>query len=134
MNSSKSVQVIKLQNFNDERGSLTVLEEVVIPFEIKRVYSVKGREGATRGEHSHKRCSQFMFCVSGKVEVLCDDGKLKQHITLEPNGDGLFIPPCIWSEQTYLSDHTIINVACDRSYEKDDYISEYDIFLSSIDN
>jgi len=125
------VQKIDLKNSADERGSLAVLEEDTLPFIIKRIFSVTGHTGALRGEHSHKECSQFIFCISGNVEVLCDDGKQKKNFILLPNTHGILIPPGIWSQQTYLEENTIINVICDRAYESEDYIHNYEEFLKS---
>ena len=43
---------------------------------------------------------------------------------------GLFIPPTIWAAMNFIEQDTILMILCDRPYEKDDYIRDYDAFLS----
>ena len=38
----------------------------------------------------------------------------------------LHIPPMIWCSQKYYSKNTVLLVFCDRPYEKNDYIHDYD--------
>ena len=41
---------------------------------------------------------------------------------------GLLVPPGIWAEQKYLQHNSSMTVVCDRFYESEDYISDYDKF------
>src|SRR5690349_12444313 len=59
-------------------GEVVVAEAAAqVPFRIERLFTVAAPVGAKRGYHAHRRCSQFMMCVNGAVEVLCEDGKGK---------------------------------------------------------
>ena len=42
----------------------------------------------------------------------------------------LLIPPGIWAQQTYTVENSILTVLCDRIYEAEDYIREYNIFIN----
>ena len=120
----------KIPYFPDVNGSLAVVEgEVNIPFKISRVFLVSAADGAIRGDHAHRECSQFLICPSGVVEVLCDDGDQKKTFVLDHPQVGLLIPPGIWSKQTYRGALVSLTVLCDRGYEASDYIRNYDIFL-----
>ena len=43
-------------------------------------------------------------------------------------GLGLLIPPGVWTKQEYMVDGAVLMVLCDRSYEVDDYIRDYNDF------
>jgi dTDP-4-dehydrorhamnose 3,5-epimerase-like enzyme len=100
-----------------------------VPFPIKRVFTVWAKRGEVRGLHAHKKCSQLLFCVHGKISVECDDGKSKRRYVLSHEGQGLLIPPKIWSKQKYLDSKAVMIVLCDKKYQKLDYIRCYKDFL-----
>ncbi len=125
----KSVEIINLPHYVDERGDLTVIErQGVVSFNISRVFTVRASQGSVRGKHSHRKCSQFMVCVSGSIEVQCDDGAEKKTYLLDSPYIGLNVPPGIWAEEKYLKEDSILTVFCDRTYEENDYIRNYDDF------
>lgn len=124
-----TVKIADIPYYVDDRGDLAVMdEEGVVPFNISRVFTVRALKGAVRGKHAHKKCSQFMVCISGSVEVLCDDGCDKKKYLLDAPSVGLNVPPGIWAEEVYLEDNSVLTVLCDRSYEESDYIRDYDEF------
>ena len=54
-------------------GSLTQLQSPEIPFDIKRVYFIKGVSvGAVRGAHTHKETWQVLFCIQGSIKIALD--------------------------------------------------------------
>lgn len=111
-----------------EDGELSVLEGADLPFSIARLFFVRANAGARRGMHAHKRCGQFMICVSGAIEVICDDGETRQSWLLDRANLGLQVPPSIWATEIYRDPGSMLVVACDRPYEEDDYIRDYDTF------
>ncbi|MEP4378200.1 MAG: FdtA/QdtA family cupin domain-containing protein [Alphaproteobacteria bacterium] len=124
------VREIEFPEHVNPSGELIVLEKAGgLPFDVQRSFIVKGRPNAVRGTHAHKLCSQLMICVSGAIDVVCDDGAAQADYTLRNPKDGLLVPPGIWSQQTYLEDDTILLVLCDRPYEEDDYIRDRDAYL-----
>jgi dTDP-4-dehydrorhamnose 3,5-epimerase-like enzyme len=112
------------------QGVLRVFESVNVPFAIKRVFSVLNSEvGTTRGKHAHKKCNQLICCVAGRVKLVCDDGITKEEYVMTPMSQGFLIPAGVWAEQECLDSSSVIIVFCDQSYEKYDYIHDYDDFL-----
>jgi len=131
LHSIKSVVMIDLPRYYASNGDLVVMERISqIPFVITRVFVVLAPVGAIRGQHAHKQCTQFLTCPTGRVEVLCDDGLEKVTHVLDQPGIGLLIPPSIWAQQTYHATGSLLTVLCDRPYEADDYIRDYDEFLA----
>ena len=50
---------------------------------------------------------------------------------LEGSDKALLLPPGIWSHQIPREDNTIFGVWCDRPYEEEDYIRDWDEFIST---
>jgi hypothetical protein len=127
--SVSSLKVVKIPHFFEDNGDLVVIESGVnIPFVIARVFVVRAPDGAMRGQHAHRECSQFLTCPMGTVEVLCDDGEQTAHFVLNHPNVGLLVPRGIWSQQTYRGPQAALTVLCDRRYEVDDYIRDYKRF------
>ena len=72
--SIKNIKKINLPIINEKNGSLFFLENKTGKFKIKRVFFVNAKKNSIRGKHAHKKISQIMICLSGKVEIICDDG------------------------------------------------------------
>jgi UDP-2-acetamido-3-amino-2,3-dideoxy-glucuronate N-acetyltransferase len=128
---STAVRLHRLPRFNDIRGALSVGEfERDLPFVPRRyfvVFDVPSRE--TRGEHAHRRCHQFLVCVSGSVRVLADDGQSRDEFTLDAPDMGLHMPPMIWGTQYRYTRDAVLLVFASETYDNDDYIRSYDDFV-----
>jgi dTDP-4-dehydrorhamnose 3,5-epimerase-like enzyme len=112
-------------------GDLVVAQQgKELSFTPVRLFTVRGIAGAVRGRHAHKSCTQFLMCVHGAIDVECDDGERMRRFILDRGNQGLLIPPSIWGTETYRSDGGVLAVLCDRLYEEDDYIRDYDQFLT----
>lgn len=127
------VRLYPVQRIVEDNGSITVFEGGFLPFDVKRVFVVEAPLGETRGNHAHRTCQQFIWVISGRVAVEVDDGRSKSRYELEANKNGLFIPPMTWACQTYLAFSSKILVACDQTFWEDDYIRDYQSFLSLIE-
>jgi acetyltransferase-like isoleucine patch superfamily enzyme len=119
---------------SDLRGSLSAGEFVAqIPFTPKRyfiVFDVPGKD--VRGEHAHRKCHQFLVCARGSVSIVVDDGSTSEEIALDAPNLGLYLPPMTWAVQyRYTADALLLVFASDH-YDPDDYIRDYDDFLSAI--
>jgi len=122
--------VIDFEMHGDSNGKLCVYERGKhFPFDIRRVFTVSAKEGDIRGEHAHKKCSQLLVCVSGRIRVSWDNGSVVSHQLLENMGSGILIPPGIWAKEEYLEDDSVLMVLCDRGYESEDYIRNYPEFI-----
>ena len=112
-------------------GEVIVAEAAAqVPFRIERMFVLAAPAGARRGRHAHRLCSQFMICVSGAVDVVCEDGIDKQSFALEHRNQALLVPPGVWNTVEFRQDESMLIVLCDRVYEAYDYIYDYAEFLS----
>lgn len=129
-----SATLINFTKHEDRIGALCVYESgQQVPFDIRRVFSVSARAGDIRGDHAHKQCTQLLICVSGKIQVSCDNGSdVTQHL-LDNMGVGLLVPPDIWAKEEYMTDGAVLMVLCDRGYEADDYIRDYNDFKTYVE-
>lgn len=124
---------ITFPRYADGNGVLCVYEAgQKVPFDILRIFTVSAAMGDIRGAHAHKRCSQLLVCVSGQIRVACDDGSVVTQHLLSSMNAGLLIPPRIWATEEYMSDGAVMMVLCDRRYEEDDYIRDYEKFKDFI--
>jgi len=124
-----SVKVINFRLHEDINGKLCAYEsDGQVPFNIKRVFTVTAQNEDIRGNHAHIHCTQLMVCVSGSLVVSCDDGINKQNFNLTNMNVGLLIPPLIWCRQQYGMNGSVLMVMCDRFYNPDDYIYDYNTF------
>ena len=72
--------------------------------------------------------------MSGKVKVLCDDGKDRKEWILDKPNRALYIPNLIWDEQTYLIPGSVLLVLANTGYDKSDYITDYNEFKKLKEN
>jgi acetyltransferase-like isoleucine patch superfamily enzyme/dTDP-4-dehydrorhamnose 3,5-epimerase-like enzyme len=118
----------------DIRGSLTVGEfENQIPFIPKRyfmVFDVPSKE--TRGEHTHRKCHQFLICVRGSCAVLADDGESRTEVLLDTPSMGIYLPPLVWGVQYKYSTDAVLLVFASHSYDAADYIRDYSEFVQLV--
>lgn len=120
---------IHFPTYPDVNGILCVFESGrYVPFEIRRVFTVSARSGDIRGDHAHRKCTQLLVCVSGKIRVTCDNGSIVTAHCLDSMGMGLLIPPGIWAKEDYMEDGAVLMVMCDRGYEEEDYLRDYEDF------
>ncbi|MBL4783989.1 MAG: FdtA/QdtA family cupin domain-containing protein [Cohaesibacteraceae bacterium] len=129
MNFIDSVILISLPHHSRDNGELVVMESGNIPFSIARVFTVLADNGAIRGNHAHRHCSQFLHCTTGVIEVLCDDGEQEKTYILDSSDQGLFIPPGIWAQQIYKKENSILTVLCNKKYDEEDYLRDYSKFI-----
>lgn len=130
----RGVEIYNMPVIPDIRGKLTVGEfEDDLPFQPQRyfiVYDVPSRE--TRGEHAHRACHQVLICVRGSCVAIADDGNTRQEFVLDGCNRALHMPPMIWGTQYKYSPDAILLVFASHHYDPDDYIRDYDQFLSEV--
>ena len=128
------VQLFRQPLIKDMRGDLTVGEcGSSLPFTPQRyfiVMNVPSQE--VRGEHAHRQCEQFLLCVSGRCQVMTDDGRLRQEYTLDDPTLGLYLPPMTWGVQYRYSSDAVLLVFASHCYDADDYIRDYQLFLDTV--
>jgi UDP-2-acetamido-3-amino-2,3-dideoxy-glucuronate N-acetyltransferase len=126
------VSLYQLPLVEDMRGSLSFMEmEDELPFIPKRyflVFNVPNRE--VRGEHAHRTCQQFLICTSGSCSVFLDDSKNRAEVLLDRPNLGLYIPPMVWATEYKYSGDAVLMVLASEKYLAEDYIRDYNQFLS----
>ena len=126
-------KIIQFEVHSNSSGNLCVYEsDDGVPFDIKRIFTVMAKKNEIRGNHAHKICQQLLVCVSGEIEVICDDGLNQRIYRLSEMGKGLLIPARIWAFEKYINEGSVLMVLCDQAYEKNDYIFNYEEFKKTI--
>jgi len=128
--------MIELDRHHVPQGNISVVEnEKDVPFEIKRVYylyDVPG--GESRGAHAHKELYQLIVAASGSFSVTLDDGEVKRTFLLNRPYQGLLVVPGIWRTLDDFSSGSVCMVLASEKYKEDDYIRDYDEFLTYKNN
>ena len=121
-----NIKIINLKKNIAEKDKLIVFENnYSLPFKNKRSFFITNVKGL-RGGHAHFKCKQFIICLNGKIQFEWANTKIRKKIILNDFTKGIYIPPMIWCSQKYYSKNTVLLVFCDRPYEKNDYIHDYD--------
>ncbi len=127
---NKTCRLLPVPCIADGRGNLAFLEgKNHIPFAIKRIfyiYSIRKK----RGGHAHKKCEQVIIPISGKFDVISDNGKTRKRYTLNDPSAALYIPPETWIEIENFSRGSVVLVLSSDLYKESDYIRDYDEFLA----
>ncbi len=130
-------EVIKIRSVahpDPRYGSLAFFEgEHDIPFSVKRIYFIYEAEtDVHRGFHAHKLNYQLLFCPYGKIDVILDDGNEKAFVMLDEPTKGLILKPGLWCEMVWKETGSILCVAASENYDPDDYIRNYEDFLTFV--
>lgn len=128
MKSIADILLLQFSAHSTKEATLSIYEHV--PFDIKRVFVISsGVDAIERGHHAHQQCQQLLIALKGRCIVTCDDGHHKSDTVLDSPEKGLLIPPTIWASQNYDRDTTLM-VLADQYYDEDDYIRDYNQFLT----
>jgi hypothetical protein len=134
MSTLQHCKILSVPKIEDPRGNLSVIENDVIPFEMKRVYYLYDvPSGAERGGHSHKQQHEFLVALSGSFDVILHDGQHEKVVTLNKPFEGLLISNGIWRELKNFSSGAVCLVIASAVFEEDDYIRTFADFLQSKD-
>lgn len=119
-------ELISIPKIPDTRGNLSVIENDLIPFEVKRVYYLYDvPAGAERGGHAHIEQKEFLIALSGSFDVILNDGQIEKIITLNKPYEGLLITEGIWRELKNFSSGSVCLVLASAVFEEEDYIRDY---------
>lgn len=125
-----NVEIINIPKIEDYRGNIAIIENDVIPFEMKRVYYLFDvPSSAHRGGHAHKEQLEFLIPLSGSFDVILKDGNQTQKVTLNKPDKGLLINKNIWRELENFSSGSVCLVIASDVFNEQDYIRDYKEFL-----
>ena len=121
----------KFKSYKRKSGTLVPFSfKKDFPIIVKRIFIINGKKNFTRGDHAHKKCSQFLYPLVGKIKIYCITKKISKNIILnENNKTGYLLEPKTWCKIKFLTNSAILLVACDMEYEFSDYIENYSDFL-----
>lgn len=113
----------EIKTFNDNRGSLSVLEKN-IPFDIKRVFYIYNVNDITRGLHRHHKTIQAAICISGSCIISNDNSKEKKSFKLDNPNKCLILYPEDFHWMHNFSKDAVLLVLASEFFDPDDYIFE----------
>ena len=130
----KTIEKCRLIEFPvhaDGRGNLCVLQyDQHIPFKPERTFWVWNvPQWVSRGGHAHAHSSQIHICVGGTAKVKTHDGEKEETFVLDSPNKGLFTEPMVWGEFELSSPNAFLIVISSHTYDKEDYIKDYNEFL-----
>lgn len=114
--------LIQLKTHNNQRGSLTVLEDNSIPFKIKRIFYIYDVDDSIRGGHRHHKTIQAAICLAGSCIITNHDGNAKEKYTLDSPEKCLILEPKDWHSMHDFSKGAILLVLASHYFDPDDYI------------
>ncbi len=127
-------KLIHFRSINDERGILDVASTPTeVPFQIRRFFVTSANSPMViRGEHAHKNSHQLLVAVTGSIKASCDNGRAKVDFLLNSSSFGLYLPPLTWGSQTEFSEGAKLLVLASELYDPEDYIENYEEFISLV--
>jgi hypothetical protein len=125
-------KIIQLSKIHNRAGNITIIENILdIPFEVKRIYYLYDiPSNETRGGHAHKELYQLVIGASGSFNINLNDGDNDKTIFLNRPDFGLLIVPGIWRDLSDFSSGSVCLVFASEFYSENDYIRDYEEFLS----
>ncbi len=129
------VQMIKFDQLGDEKGHLVVLEGMKdIPFDIKRIFYIYGSDAdIVRGQHANRKSQFVLINVSGTSKVKVYDGKSEKVYDLDEPHLGIYLPKMVWKDMYDFSQDSVLLVLSNESYDPDEYVRDFDEYLSIIE-
>ena len=131
MNKDYELNIKKLLRFDDERGSIFILEQSSLPFEVKRAFITFHTEGE-RGSHAHLVTEELLICLKGSLQAQVIGKNMDFEVSLSTPDTALYLPPKTWVRLKNIKKDSIILVLASEPYESKDYIANFNEFMSII--
>jgi len=127
----KKIKNFKIKAYSSITGKLIPLVfNKKFPIKAKRIFFVYGKKNKIRGDHAHKKCSQFFIPIFGKVILDIKTPKMKKKIVLNHLSKvAVLVPPKYWCSIKFTNKNSILMVICDKNYDFDDYLESYDDYI-----
>ena len=127
----KAPKIFKFKRFIKKSGKLLPITfDKKFPIIVKRIFLVYGKKNYKRGDHAHKKCSQFFIPIFGKVLLKIRTPDTKKTIYLNHlSKTGVLIPPKYWCGVKFIKENSILMVVCDRIYEFSDYLESFNEYI-----
>jgi hypothetical protein len=131
--STVGCRMIEFPVARDQRGNLTVIEGTRLPFEIARVFYIDAVPGAaSRAGHANRQGDHVLIAVAESFDVILDDGRNRERLTLSRSSYGLFVPRLIWRELEQFSSGAVCLVIASLPYDEQDYYRDYQEYVRAV--
>lgn len=98
-------------------------------FKLKRFFVLYGKSKYFRADHAHKKCTQIIIPLRGKIKVRIKSRKYAKTFSLQVSKkNALLIPPYNWITIYFKKNDDSLLTFCDFKYDKKEYISEFKRF------
>lgn len=114
-------KLIFLPQFIDERGELTVVENL-FPQNYKSVYFIKNADGFVKGNEHEKKSYQALICINGSVDITVKQKEKVESYTLNSSNQCLLLKPEEWNSLDNFRNNAILLVASNENYDAGDYV------------
>ena len=126
----KKIRKFKIKSFSRASGKLIAISfNKNFPILVKRVFFLYGKKNKIRGDHAHKKCSQFFMPIFGKVVLTIQTPKTKKKYFLSHLSKvAILVPPKYWCNVKFIQKNSILMVACDQYYNVNDYLKNFNVY------
>lgn len=124
------VELVEIPRISDDGILIFAQTPDHIPFDIRRIYWILGADPTLpRGCHAHRETMQLLFCIQGSIQMIVDNGSLREEVILNRPEQGLLLRPMVWHEMHgFRSDTVLLGLASDI-FKESDYIRDHEIFI-----
>ena len=123
----ENIEEVSAQIFGKDNNYLLTFEELKSQVKFENIFIVSSSSNTQRGQHAHLRATQYLFCLTGLIEVQMLDGIHSMKKILKPKEFGLKIPRGIWAIQDFKAD-SILMVISNEKYDENEYIRDFVLF------
>lgn len=118
--------VTEVDEVNDRRGVLKVLQGNKIPFAVRRLFWITGvPQFEIRGNHGHFKTKQLLCCIQGVITItVYSPSKPDPIVYVLTDHDSYYLPPGHWISMEFSTSQDVLLVAADRDYDAEDVFLE----------
>jgi|TARA_B110000495_G_C22799190_1_gene466866 oxalate decarboxylase/phosphoglucose isomerase-like protein (cupin superfamily) len=125
-------KILNYNRFSEKSGTLIPFySDKSFPknFIIKRFFILYGKKGFPRADHAHKKTTQIIIPIKGKIKLTIFYNNKKKVIVLEANKNkALYIPPYHWLKINFKNNSDSLLTLCNYKYLKKEYILDFNDF------
>ena len=106
----KKIKSFKIKTYSSKTGKLIpIYFNKKFPMKVKRVFILYGKKNKIRGEHAHKKCTQFFIPIQGKMTLIIETPNNKKSIILSRfSKTTALVPPKYWCSIKFLEKNSIL--------------------------
>ena len=129
--------IVHINTVSDRRGILSFLENGSvgsgIPFRYERVFWIYNvPEGAERGGHAHRTCSDLFSAVHGSCDIELNDGITASVVHLSSPDKAVEIPAMMWCRLYNFSSDFVGLCFASQHYTPSGYIHDYNKYVQEV--